>query len=70
MNQHAPFTTEQENRIKGIVIEGIDEYFKNKGMTAKQWLITAATVVTAITVIGVSLKTLLGWIGFHQIMKP
>lgn len=66
---HSAFTVAQRDELKKIVTEAMNGYFEDKGVTAKQWLVTAAIIVTAVTSIIVGLKFILSFLGFHYIPK-
>jgi len=58
------FTTEQRAEIKEIVSEALVEFFAAKGLLGKNILLTAATIIGAVTIIFGGFKVLLGWLGF------
>jgi uncharacterized membrane protein len=63
------FTAEQKTEIKAIMHEALAEFFSAKGKLTKSVLVTAATVIGSLVVIGGGLKWFLGLIGFHYLAK-
>jgi hypothetical protein len=63
------FTEQQKEELKQMMFEVIDSYFRNKGQMGKHWLITAATIIGAVTVILGGFKAILGWLGFQHIIN-
>lgn len=63
------FTEEQKAEIKGLVHEALVEFFAAKGTLTKNVLVTTAIVLTALATIGLSIKWILGFIGFTYISK-
>jgi hypothetical protein len=58
-----------DERIRAIFNETLSGFFATKGSTAKSIIIGTAVILGALAVIGGSLKTLLGWIGFSYIIR-
>lgn len=63
------FTTEQRAEIKSIVHEALVEFFTAKGTLSKNILVTTATVIGAIVVIGGGFKWMLGLFGISLITR-
>lgn len=63
------FNPQQEERIKELMHNTLEEFFSNKGKTLKTFLITAATIVGSLTVIFGGIKVFLGWLGFNYLGK-
>lgn len=55
------------DELKGLMKETIKEVFIESGKTAKVIIISVATIIAAIAVIGGGFKWVLGLIGFHFI---
>ena len=58
-----------EDRIAEIFKNTLVEFFESKGRGVKSILITTAVVLGALAVIGGGIKSVLGWIGFHYLIK-
>lgn len=69
MEEHSTFTNKQQEELKALVTQAMDDYFAAKGKTWKGYIITLATVVGSLAVIFGGLKVMLAWIGFTY-MKP
>lgn len=67
MEEQPIFTNAQEERIKELMRSSLEEFFTQKGKSLKGLLITIATVVGALAVIGGGMKTILAWLGFTYI---
>lgn len=55
--------------IREVFAEELRTFFKVTGLNAKTIILTTATIVGALVVIGGGAKALLGWIGFQFIGK-
>lgn len=69
MEQPPIFTEEQRKEIKNVVHEALVEFFSAKGKLTKQVLVGLAVIVGSLTVIFAGFKAILGWLGFHYIVK-
>lgn len=69
MEQQPIFTEEQREEVKKLVHEALVEFFSSKGKLTKQILVGSAVVIGSVTVIFGGFKAILGWIGFHYIVK-
>lgn len=63
------FTDAQQNEIKRLVHEALTEFFASKGTLTKNVLVTTATIVGSLIIIGGGLKWLLGLFGITLISK-
>lgn len=54
--------------VRSIFAQELRNFFKITGLNTKTIIITTATIIGALVVIGGGLKTVLGWIGF-SLMK-
>lgn len=63
------FSDEQKAEIKEIVSEALVEFFTAKGTLGKNVLVTTATIIAAVVVIGGGFKWLLGLFGFSLISR-
>lgn len=66
---HSAFTEEQRSELKTLMVEAINEYFDSKGRTVTQWLILAAKIVAAVTIITAGIKGFLALLGFSYIPR-
>jgi hypothetical protein len=57
------------NEIRKIFAEELGKFFKVSGLNTKTFLVTAAVIIGALTVIFGGLKAMLAWFGFSQIIK-
>lgn len=55
--------------IKLIVDQSIKDNFTSKGALVKNYLVTAAVIIGAITTIAFGFKTMLAWVGIN-IIRP
>ena len=53
-----------KEEMKQIVSDALVEFFTAKGKISKNVLVTAATVIGSLIVIGGGLKAVIGWFGF------
>ncbi len=67
MDRTSKLSDEQRAEIKAIVKESIKEYFTETGRLTKNILLTAATVIGAVVVIGGGLKYVLALFGFRYV---
>lgn len=63
------FTSEQEKRIKELVNEALIEFFSTKGSLTRSILVTTATIIGSLAVIGGGIKFILGVLGFTYLAK-
>lgn len=63
------FTDEQREEIKSLVHEALIEFFATKGTLTKNILVTAATIIGALVIIGGGFKWIIGVLGFSVISK-
>ncbi len=52
--------------IRTIFAEELKNFFKVTGLNAKSVIVTTATIIGAIVVIGGGAKAMLGWLGFSM----
>lgn len=64
-----PTHKEMEQIVEEVVSRLLSEFFVKAGKGTKFWLITAATIIGSIAVIGGGAKAILGWLGYHYIVK-
>lgn len=62
-------TVATKQDVKEIFEEALRNFFKMTGLNAKTIILTTATIVGALVVIGGGAKAILGWLGFTMIGK-
>lgn len=67
--KNSRFSAEERAEIKDIVHEALTEFFTTSGKKTKNFLLAAALVMGAITVILGGFKAILAWIGFSYMGK-
>ena len=57
-------TLATKDDVRSIFAQELRNFFKITGLNTKTVIITTATIIGALVVIGGGLKTVLGWLGF------
>lgn len=57
-------TLATKDDVRSIFAQELRSFFKVTGLNTKTFIITAATIVGALVVLGGGIKTVLGWLGF------
>jgi hypothetical protein len=67
--QLSSFTPEQRSEVKSLMVEAMDEYFKNKGTTARHFMVNTAIFIGSLTAIVGGIKIILSWFGISVITR-